>query len=72
MKSIFALLAIASGILSATTATYARGVLHVTIPYLSTQAGPGRLTIEVLDPEDQPVSSIERRVDIGAEKGEWQ
>src|ERR1700722_4480460 len=72
MKSIFALLVIASGILSATTATYSRGVLHVTIPYVSQHAGVGRLSIEVLDPQDQPVSSLEKRAEVGAEKGEWQ
>jgi hypothetical protein len=69
MKSIFALLVIASSILSATTATYSRGVLHVTIPYVSQQAGAGRLSIEVLDPQDQPVSSLEKRVEVGAERG---
>ncbi len=32
--------------------TYTRGVLHVTIPYHAVHSGDGKLTVEVLDPED--------------------
>lgn len=33
-------------------ATYANGVLHVTIPCRGAETGLGHLTVEVLDPED--------------------
>ena len=56
----------------AATASYSHGVLHVVIPYLAAHAGGGRLTVEVLDPEDQLLSTTERRVEVGAGKGAWQ
>jgi uncharacterized protein YfaS (alpha-2-macroglobulin family) len=53
------------------TASYSRGVLRVAIPYRAPHSGGGRLTIEVLDPEDHPVGSSDRRVDVSIGKGEW-
>src|SRR5580658_4014823 len=55
----------------AITASYSRGVLRVAIPYFAPHPGTGRLTIEVLDPEDRPVGRSERRVDISSGTGEW-
>jgi hypothetical protein len=52
-------------------ATYSHGVVSVTIPYASDRAGSGRLTVEVLDPEDQPIARSERETEIGAAKGAW-
>jgi hypothetical protein len=49
---------------NAVVATYSRGVLYVTIPYHAPRAGMGRLTLEVLDPEDEVVGRAERRLDI--------
>jgi len=34
-------------------ATHSHGVLYLTIPYQAAHAGAGRLTVEVLDPDDQ-------------------
>src|SRR5580700_3619579 len=52
-------------------ATYSHGVVSVRVPYSSDRAGSGRLTVEVLDPEDQPIGRIERETEIGATKGAW-
>jgi len=43
-------------------ATWSHGVLHVTIPYDSLNAGAGLLKIEVLDPEDEILGRSEKRV----------
>ncbi|HUP04774.1 MAG TPA: MG2 domain-containing protein, partial [Bryobacteraceae bacterium] len=53
------------------SAWYARGVLRVTIPYELPRAGAGRLTVEVLDPDDNVLGHAERDVDVGAGKGRW-
>ena len=52
-------------------ATYSRGVLRATIPYQLPHAGAGRLVVEVLNPEDEVLGSLERDIDAGA-KGQWQ
>jgi len=53
-------------------ATYSHGVLYVTIPYEATHAGSGRLTMEVLDPEDKVVGRVERRAEVAEGTGRWQ
>src|SRR5216684_7480588 len=53
-------------------ATYSHGVLYVSIPYEATHAGSGRLTMEVLDPEDKVVGRVERRADVAEGTGHWQ
>src|SRR5215813_5811597 len=60
----------ASGEISA--ATYSRGVLHVSIPYLAPRSGQGELTLEVLDPEDGVLGSTQRNVEVSEGKGRWQ
>lgn len=45
----------AGGPVPSLVATYAHGVLHVTIPYRGAETGSGQLTVEVLDPEDDVV-----------------
>jgi len=45
--------------------TYTRGVLHVTIPYHAVHSGGGKLTLEVLDPEDKVLGRAETQVAIG-------
>lgn len=52
--------------------TYSRGILHVTIPYRALHAGSGRLTLEVLDPEDQVLAQAQRSVEVSEGKGRWQ
>jgi len=37
-------------------ATYSHGVLRVVIPYRAVQPGSGRLTVEVLDPENHLIA----------------
>jgi A-macroglobulin complement component/carboxypeptidase family protein/alpha-2-macroglobulin family protein/MG2 domain-containing protein/A-macroglobulin receptor/macroglobulin-like protein len=56
----------------AVSATYVHGILEVTIPYHSAQAGSGQLTVEVLDPEDQVLGSVSQSVEVPAGKGHWQ
>jgi uncharacterized protein YfaS (alpha-2-macroglobulin family) len=41
-------------------ATYSHGVLRVVIPYHAAQAGAGRLTVEVLDPENHVIGRTEK------------
>src|SRR6266446_4022766 len=52
--------------------TYSRGVLHVSIPYHAVHAGDGRLTVEVLDPEDNVLGHAETQAAIGQGYGRWQ
>ena len=52
--------------------TYSRGVLHVSIPYHAVHAGDGRLTVEVLDPEDKVLGHAETQAAIGQGYGRWQ
>jgi len=53
-------------------ATHSHGVLYLTIPYQAAHAGAGRLTVEVLNPEDQVVGGSERRTEVAVGKGRWQ
>src|SRR6266478_3006095 len=52
--------------------TYSRGVLHVSIPYHAERAGGGKLTVEVLDPEDKVLGRAETQAGIGEGYGRWQ
>jgi len=45
-------------------ATYSHGVLRVMIPYRAAQAGAGRLTGEVLDPENHVIGRTEKTVEV--------
>ena len=54
------------------TATYTHGNLSVTLPYHSTRAGSGKLTAQILDPEDHILGQVERTVDIAKGDGAWQ
>jgi A-macroglobulin TED domain/Alpha-2-macroglobulin family/A-macroglobulin receptor binding domain/MG2 domain/Carboxypeptidase regulatory-like domain/Alpha-2-macroglobulin bait region domain/Macroglobulin domain MG3 len=44
--------------------TYSHGVLRVVIPYRAAQAGAGRLTAEVLDPENHVIGRTEKTVEV--------
>ena len=52
--------------------TYSRGTLHVTIPYRAPRSGDGKLSVEVLDPEDKVLGRSETQVAIGKGHGRWQ
>src|SRR5512146_1052627 len=52
-------------------ASYSRGVLHVNIPYNAELAGAGRLTVEVLDPENKVLGSSERLIAVKKGAGTW-
>src|SRR5712671_732169 len=54
------------------TVTYTRGVLNVTLRYHAISAGNGRLTMEVLDPEDNVLGRAETHIAIGQGGGRWQ
>jgi uncharacterized protein YfaS (alpha-2-macroglobulin family) len=56
----------------AAVVTYSHGVLHVSIPYHAVHAGDGRLTVEVLDPEDKVLGRAETQVAVGEGYGRWQ
>jgi A-macroglobulin TED domain/Alpha-2-macroglobulin family/Carboxypeptidase regulatory-like domain/A-macroglobulin receptor binding domain/MG2 domain/Alpha-2-macroglobulin bait region domain len=51
-------------------ATYGRGVLHLTIPYKLPRVGEGQLAVEVLNPEDESLGRIERRL-VSYAQGTW-
>jgi hypothetical protein len=53
-------------------ATYREGKLSVTIPYDSSQVGSGKLTVEVLDPDDHALGRVERVADIRNGSGSFQ
>jgi len=61
----------ASGGAPSTAATYSHGSLHLTIPYHARREGAGKLTIEILDPEDRVVGRAERHIGIAAGHGQW-
>jgi hypothetical protein len=61
----------AAGGESTATATYAHGVLDLTLPYQAAHAGAGQLTVEVLDPEDQILGRATQSLDVAEGKGQW-
>jgi hypothetical protein len=62
----------AAGAEPSASATYARGLLSLSLPYEAKHAGAGRLTVELLDPEDYVLSSAKRSVNVVEGKGRWQ
>jgi uncharacterized protein YfaS (alpha-2-macroglobulin family) len=53
-------------------ALFRHGSLYLNIPYHSTRAGMGRLTVEILNPQGESLGRIERQVRIGSGDGAWQ
>ena len=53
-------------------ATYSHGNLSVSLPYNSAQEGAGKLTVEILDPEDRSLGRLERAVKVHKGEGAWQ
>ncbi len=53
------------------SAIYARSRLSLTIPYHAVHAGPGKLTVELLNPEDKVLGRAERDVQAAAGGGAW-
>jgi uncharacterized protein YfaS (alpha-2-macroglobulin family) len=53
-------------------ATFRQGRLVVTIPYDSPRQSSGKLTVEVLDPEDRSLGRVEHHVEIRKGAGAWQ
>ena len=62
----------ASHRISSPVATYSRGVLRVVIPYRALKQGPGRVTMEVLDPEDHVLGRTEQTTEVAEKRGQWQ
>jgi uncharacterized protein YfaS (alpha-2-macroglobulin family) len=54
------------------SAIYSHGNLHVAIPYQAPRPGAGRLSIDVLDPDDAVLAHAERNLDVTDQKGLWQ
>ncbi len=52
-------------------ATYVQGRVSVTIPYRAETAGAGRLTLEILDPEDHVIAQSTRDTQVNEGKGRW-
>ena len=51
---------------------YSRGTLHVTIPYQAPHTGAGKLTLQILNPEDEVLGRVEQQVEVTQGKGRWQ
>ena len=62
----------ASGVSPASVATYSQGLLHLTTAYHAPRASAGKLTVEVLDPEDNVLGRVERHVEVIEGQGAWQ
>jgi len=62
----------AAGHARSIVATYSHGVLHFAIPYQAARDGAGKLTIEVLDPEDHVMGSAQQQLEIRKGKGQWE
>jgi hypothetical protein len=62
----------ADGREASASATFSHGVLSMVLPYSAGHTGPGQLTVEVLDPEDQVLGRSERRVEVAEGKGTWE
>jgi uncharacterized protein YfaS (alpha-2-macroglobulin family) len=54
------------------SATYSHGVLRLAIPYRGTHGGSGRLTLEVLDPEDHVLGRIEKTAEATNGPSQWE
>ena len=52
-------------------ATYAQGMLRVSIPYNARRMGAGNLVVEVLDPEDGVAARIDRHVSAAVGQNSW-
>jgi uncharacterized protein YfaS (alpha-2-macroglobulin family) len=50
-------------------ATYSRGSLHVSLPFLAPRNGAGELKVEIIDPEDRSVGTVSQRVSVRAGNG---
>jgi uncharacterized protein YfaS (alpha-2-macroglobulin family) len=53
------------------SATYSLGVLHLTIPYRAVHPGTGRLTLEVLDPENHVLGRVEKTSTVVRGPSQW-
>jgi hypothetical protein len=54
------------------SATYSNSVVHATIPYHAAHDGAGVLTVEILDPQDEALVSVRRRIEVsGSASGAW-
>ncbi|MEO8126308.1 MAG: MG2 domain-containing protein, partial [Bryobacteraceae bacterium] len=53
------------------SATYSHGTLRLTIPYKAPHKGSGRLTVDVLNPEDEILDHSEQTVSAGDGSGAW-
>jgi uncharacterized protein YfaS (alpha-2-macroglobulin family) len=56
---------------SGPSATYSHGVLRVVIPYRAAQAGAGRLSVAVLDPEDKVIGRFEKSTEVAPGAGQF-
>ncbi len=54
------------------SAIYRHGSLLATIPYHSSHTGPGKLVVELLDPENTVLGRSERTIEVGSGDGIWQ
>jgi uncharacterized protein YfaS (alpha-2-macroglobulin family) len=55
----------------AASATYAHGILNVTLPYHSPHAGSGKLMLEILNPEDETIGRTDRGIEVAEGNGIW-
>lgn len=53
------------------TATYSHGVLHLTIPYRAAHPGAGRLTLEIVDPENHVLGRVQKTLEVVQGSSQW-
>jgi hypothetical protein len=53
------------------SATYSHGVLRVVIPCRAAHVGSGRLSVEVVDPEDRVIGQMERPAEVLKGSSQW-
>ena len=51
------------------SAAYVHGALHVSLPWNAPRSGEGKLTVEVLDPEDNVIAHTDKTVFVSAGRG---
>lgn len=54
------------------SALFRHGSLYLNIPYHSTRAGMGHLTVEILNPQGESLGRVERHIWIGSGDSAWQ
>jgi uncharacterized protein YfaS (alpha-2-macroglobulin family) len=71
LVSVAAMLSFREPNVDSPAATYSRGKLSLAIPYHADRAGSGRLTADILDPEDHVLGSADQSPQLAKGNGTW-